>query len=304
MSGKRISSLLGKITVIVIVGCTLSAQAKYGGGAGEPNDPYLISDANHMQAIGADANDWDKCFKLMADIDVGQFTGEEFNIIGTSHTYPFTGVFDGNGHTVSNFTYNSTGTEHIGLFGYVDDPNAEIKNLGLIDPNVDAELGDFVGSLVGKFNFGSITDCNSVGGSVLGDHYVGGLIGFSDAAVSDSYSTCSVLGDNYVGGLVGYNSNGTVNNSYATGDVNGIWEYVGGLVGYHDGGTVSNSYSTGSVSGNYYIGGLTGFNDAAVSTSYSTGSVLGYYFVGGLVGWNANFGTVSNSYATGSVSGD
>lgn len=50
MSGTRISSLLGS-ALIVIIGCSLSAQGKYGGGSGEPNDPYLIYDANHMQAL-------------------------------------------------------------------------------------------------------------------------------------------------------------------------------------------------------------------------------------------------------------
>ena len=39
--------------LIVIVGCSLSAQGKYGGGSGTPEDPYQIRDANHMQAIGA-----------------------------------------------------------------------------------------------------------------------------------------------------------------------------------------------------------------------------------------------------------
>ena len=84
MSETRNSNLLG-IALIVIVVCSLSAEGKYGGGSGEPNDPYLIYDANHMQAIGADANDWDECFKLMADIDLSAFDGNdgrpEFNII-------------------------------------------------------------------------------------------------------------------------------------------------------------------------------------------------------------------------------
>lgn len=41
MSGTRISSLLEKITILVIICCfSISTQAKYGGGTGEPNDPY------------------------------------------------------------------------------------------------------------------------------------------------------------------------------------------------------------------------------------------------------------------------
>ncbi len=84
----RISSLLGKITVFIVI-CffDFSAQGKYGGGGGTPEDPYLIYTAEQMNAIGADANwpnDLYKCFRLMADIYLGQFTVEEYNIIGSN----------------------------------------------------------------------------------------------------------------------------------------------------------------------------------------------------------------------------
>jgi len=50
------------------------------------------------------------------------------------------------------------------------------------------------------------------------------------------------------------------------------------------------------------VGGLTALNLGTVSNSYATGSVTGVGYVGGLVGFND--GTVSNSYSTGSVTGD
>ena len=52
----------------------LPAQAQYGGGTGEPNDPYLIYTAEHLNAIGAEPNDWDKHFKLMADINLSGYS--------------------------------------------------------------------------------------------------------------------------------------------------------------------------------------------------------------------------------------
>jgi len=48
---------------------TLSAQGQYGGGDGTALTPYIISEPNHMQNIGANSGDWGKHFKLMADID-------------------------------------------------------------------------------------------------------------------------------------------------------------------------------------------------------------------------------------------
>ena len=48
-------------------------HAKYGGGTAEPNDPYLIYTAEHLNALGAEPNDYDKHFKLMADIDLSGY---------------------------------------------------------------------------------------------------------------------------------------------------------------------------------------------------------------------------------------
>ena len=56
------------------------------------------------------------------------------------------------------------------------------------------------------------------------------------------------------------------------------------------------------MTGNGWVGGLVGVNDGTVTGSYATGSVEGEYPVGGLVGRNS--GTVEDSYATGCVTGD
>ena len=57
-----------------------------------------------------------------------------------------------------------------------------------------------------------------------------------------------------------------------------------------------------SVAGGDFVGPLAGANRGTVSHSYATGSVSGYGCVGGLVGSNA-FGVISSSYATAGVSG-
>ncbi len=101
----------------------------YSGGAGEPNNPYRIATPEDLNDIGNHVEDFNKCFVMVNDINLAQFTGTEFNIIGPNSTTPFTGVFDGNGHTIANFTYSSTGTNFVGLFGRVDDANAVIKDL-------------------------------------------------------------------------------------------------------------------------------------------------------------------------------
>ncbi len=268
-------------------------MAKYGGGTGEPDNPYLIYDANQMNAIGADSNDWHKHFKLMADVDLGQFTGKKFNIIGyyrsSSDKKPFIGVFDGNGHIISNFSYTSKDKSRIGLFSYVE---GLIKDLRLVDPDVNGGTGYDVSSLVGYLWNGTVTNCYIDGGNVSGTKYVGGLVGINYGIITDCYSTGSVSGDSSIGGLVGYNQ-GTITDCYSTGSVSGD-SSVGGLVG-GNGGTITNSYASGGVSANEEVGGLVGRNYDTITNCYSTGRVSGIRDVGGLVGDNYK-GTVTTSF--------
>ena len=259
-------------------------------GCGTETEPYLIYEAIHMQIIGGSEYSWNRHFRLVADIDLSAYAGTNFNIIGAnpdSGGTAFTGVFDGDGHTISNFTYDSNGVDDIGLFGVVDDPNAEVKNLGLISPNINAVGGDNVGVLVGQLDSGSLVGCYVEGGSVTGYRRIGGLLGDNLGSILDCYSTCSVTGSNYsVGGLVGSNR-GDIQGSYSMGDVTGNKD-VGGLVGGSRF-NIFNSYSSSSVTGGDHVGGLVGYSSGSISSCYSSGSVAGDSNVGGLVGYDYNF---------------
>ncbi|MHC4572658.1 MAG: GLUG motif-containing protein [Planctomycetota bacterium] len=299
---RKLSNTLAISIFLLILGLRAEVAhcGTYGGGSGTADDPYLICTPEQMNAIGADSNDWDKHFKLMADIDLAAFTGTDFNLIGYFVDWydrkPFTGVFDGDGHAISNFSYDCNGVNHTGLFRHMDDPNAKIKNLSLINPIVYAGTGNHVGSLVGMLTNGSIVDCSVQSGSVSGWHSVGGLVGNMsyNGTVENSYSTATVAGRERVGGLVGVAAGST---ALGTSNI-----------------AISNSYSGSSVSGYSDIGGLVGsvspsHGEASVCNCYSTGSVAGFYYVGGLVGRTVNLSvhgtlTVCNSYSTSPVSGD
>jgi len=244
-----------------------AAYFGYGGGSGTAAEPFIIATAEHMNEIGAYPTNWDKHFLLVSDIDLAGFTGTQFNVIGIDYSNAFTGVFDGNGRTISNFTYDSNGVDYIGLFGYVKDSAAQIKNLGLIDPNVDARTGDYVGGLIGHLYYNAtVSDCYVQGGSISGDRHIGGLVGYSSGLISRCYSTADVHGSNdYVGGLVGRSSSDMVD-CYAGGDVSGN-SYVGGLVGTNSH-NIIRCYSTGGVSGSSETGGLAGFNSDTVISCY------------------------------------
>ena len=319
--------------VFIVCFYSLPAQAKYGVGTGEPNDPYLIYTAEQLNTIGIEPNDRDKHFKLMADIDLSIYTGSQFNIIGHNWATAFSGVFDGNGHKISNFTYSSTGKNNIGLFGFVSYLGIQyvapvIKDLVLIDPNIDAGTGNHVGALIGTYIDVTIINCRVEGGSIRGEKSVGGLVGEGDVGnIKNCYSSASVLGDIGVGGLIGicggwgllsHTDRPKLLDCHTDGSVSGR-DIVGGLVGwFSDGGRIFNCNATGKVSGVRNVGGLVGANGGwgdiygdTISNCYSTGDVSGTDYVGGLVGTNGdNEGfflditrqTISNCYSTGNVS--
>jgi hypothetical protein len=95
-----------RAVVLILVGAFgLAGSASagtYSGGTGEPDDPYRIATANDLNDIGNHVEDFNKHFVMVNDIDLAEYTGTQFNIIGPF----FCGVVDGNGHAISNFTYD------------------------------------------------------------------------------------------------------------------------------------------------------------------------------------------------------
>jgi hypothetical protein len=278
--------------------------------------------------------------------DPHYFGAAGFTPIGSSNSSSFTGTFDGLGHTISNLFINLPTTSYVGMFGFVN-TGGVIINVGVVNGNVtggtsqnQAAAGILVGASYGRvtnsYTSGTLTDAynwgtgglvGDNGGTIDGSHSssnvsgvgsLGGLVGSNNGSISSSFATGPVTGqDRYIGGLVG-TSAGSVNTSYATGSVSGAG-YVGGLVGANEGGSVNNSYATGSVncvstctSANRFMGGLVGFVQdqnvngtpipGTVSNSHATGTVTGGSYAGGLVGAD-DLGPIVNSYSTGSVVG-
>lgn len=243
--------------------CLFSSVFAYSGGSGEPNDPYQIatvSDWNDLMNTPADCN---KCFIMTADVNL---QGIVLTPVGNS-TNKFTGVFDGNGQSISNLSIECDGLGEAGLFGKIDDANASVENLTLLNPNVDAHDTMAVGALVGFLNYGTVRNCGVRGGSVSGGggggDSAGGLVGgVWRGRVLSSYSNTFVNGYYNVGGLVGLllDSFSTLSDCYATGVVSGN-KYVGGLIGFVSGSRVYNCYAAALVDSNLLAGGFAGQSD-------------------------------------------
>jgi hypothetical protein len=84
-------------------------------------------------------------YALGSDIDATATTtwnaNAGFNPVGT--VTPFTGVFDGLGHSVSQLNINRPATPNVGMFGTADQL-AEIRHVGLIGGSVVGALAPAV----------------------------------------------------------------------------------------------------------------------------------------------------------------
>ena len=254
---------------------------------------------------------------LTANISVGDFFPIGY-YAPQSPVVPFTGTFDGNGHTISgnlvgidneNFPVNKVGIIAVlGSAGIVKNLNVTCSVSGRVDGNV--------GGIVGENNGGTVTNC-TFSGSVSGSGNVGGIVGQNNGgSVTDCTNSGGVSGKGNVGGVVGDNS-GSVTN--CTNDVDfglsGSGNNFGGVVG-NNSGSVTGCSNNGrisvpmtnppsSASGN--LGGVVGNNsdNSSVTNSYNTGTIgvsnvpLVSGTVGGVVGSNSGNSSVTNCYNSG-----
>lgn len=248
--------------------------------------PVLLTSSNISTLLAADPAG---TFVLDGDLSLPSWTP-----VGDPGT-PFTGAFDGRGHTIS--VTLSSGSDYTGLFGAVG-PGGVVKDLTLVG---SVQGNRYVGGIAG-LNQGTLSGC-VVTATVSGvGEGVGSVAGINEGTLEGCSARGNVSGTRLVGGLAGsVEGAGVVRRGSFTGTVYATGDSSGGLVGWvGPGATVSECYVTGGVNASGSdIGGLVGLNEGNVATSYSRGPVLGDTRVGGLIGRNA--GSASDSYATGTV---
>lgn len=134
------------------------------------------------------------------------------------------GVFDGNGHIISNF--KMTKAENDNLYGLFGINYNTIKNIGLSDLNIvlSIEGDNTIGGLV-AINNGIINSC-FVKGNINVSHsgyscYIGGIAGVSYNLISNCYVDAEIVGTNNnaicVGGICA-SGDSRINNCYTKGN--------------------------------------------------------------------------------------
>lgn len=206
----------------------------FAGGDGTENSPYLISNKEQLDLFSSLVNSSDSyagaSYKLISDIMYNDLADCEYwgndnrtneannpehmwTPAGTEQR-PFSGTFNGNGHTITGL-YVFTPNDYAGFLGYAR--NADVLCLKLDSMYIKTEKS-FAGALAGKFENTSGSEhklqaCGVSNSMIIANGPAGGLTGQLESnratnrtVMSNCYSEgCYVysLWDSIVGGLIG-----------------------------------------------------------------------------------------------------
>ena len=244
------------VVMCVIMALTAAPLTGFIGFGAEGDDiPEGYTPIYDIEDLYAVRNNLSGNYILMADIDMTEDTasggdwdvnGEGWLPIGTDSDNAFSGVFDGNGHSIIGMRIDGQSGRFAGLFGY---STGKIANVKIVAANIQSQ-SVHTGALVGYVKQGSIDN-----------------IAIINSSVSQEYSSA-----NY-GGVVGCAiDNSVISNCFVSGTV----KYIGNTSGGY------NSLKGGGIVGYVYKGCIVEncYNNAVVeNSSYSS-----YASAGGIVG--------------------
>ncbi len=265
---KFLSFLLTAVMLLSII-----STAFIGVSATETEIPEGYTPIYDIEDLYGVRNNLSGNYILMADIDMTEDTAEGgdwdtngcgWAPIGTDADNAFSGVFDGNGHSIIGMRIETAynGQKCVGLFGYFF---GTVKNLKLVNSKITiASANERVGTLAGSTN---------------------NAAKITNVAVVNTTITNSLCNNEspMVGGLVGVTFNTTIEKSWVSGIVYGygsgsyykyVYCYTGGIVGRICQSTViENCYNlaTVSIGGTGPTAGIAGkSNRVQLSEEYPT----------------------------------
>lgn len=328
MKATKITSLILAIMLVALSAATLivlpasadswdgsAVATAFSGGKGTEAEPYLIGSAAELAylsashaEIKAEGETQPVYYKLTSDINL---QNNLWTPIGTSKSEnPFTGVFDGDNHTISGLNVElaieGSGSVSAGLFGGAN--GAVIKNVRVTGSKC---LGTYSGPILAYGQNGcKVINCYTKIDRVDG-FGVGAVVGRMEATAGNSEIIGCVSDSNLV--LNSYNSKKDI--------------FAGGIVGVAGGCNIAYCASNSNItldrtladddySKATLMGGIIGCQ-GAVSTPtnvrycYSTGTITGYTaaakptagFAGGIVGRAGHVadGKIENSFSAAKI---
>jgi filamentous hemagglutinin family protein len=255
--------------------------APYSGLVTQASGYRLVNNLTDLQNV---SHDLAGNYALGTDIDASATSGSPaftFTPIGATTATPFTGQFDGMGHTISALTPTpqaDPSTQYPivndGLFGVIGTAGV-VRNVGITDSGISGYTPGNYAPLA-AINNGLITYAYATGrvSSPTVSPTIGGLVAINNGTIERSWSSADIGFQGLEGGLVAVN-NGTILQSFATGSITGGSHGFGGVLVGTNSGTILQSYATGSIGTLDGGGALTGRNTQAgrIDESFTTGSI-------------------------------
>ena len=272
------------LALVMITTAAAWADSAFSGGDGTEGNPYRIATTDDLDQLATDVNGGikysGKYFKMTADISYAYTDAwnnaasieNNYTAIGnklgssTTQQNPFSGTFDGDGHTVSGIRIYKNGGSgwadyFAGIFGYVE--NGTVKNVTLADARLTGEqnVGGIVGSASAGMGTCTIENCHVLSNVAI--HAVadvssshGGIAGGANRAtithctsaatltIKDGVTDCEAYG-----GIVGGSSGATLRHNYAIGVTMPDVTNAGAIVGDNYGNTTEYNYYSGCALG-------------------------------------------------------
>lgn len=263
------------------------------GADGSQDHPYVITSTDGLDMLAQQVNYGIESFKnkyielgsnITYSYDGLAANANNYTPIGyyddNLHKCAFLGHFDGKGHTISGIRIRSVikMTKSViirsaGVFGFILDNNAEVKNVTLDDTEfTDGSYFkyDYIGGIVGIIGNGAdrsiISNCHVTSSVTMSkSDNCGGIAGWVQmwGSISGCTSAATVIGISVSGGIVGLLSDGTIKDCLYLGSSVTATER-GAIVGKNKYGSVTNCY--------YTTSGLGGVNGADTDGARDAGT--------------------------------
>ena len=268
-------------------------------GSGTAADPWQVADYDDLKNVGFDPYTMDGHYRLVADIDakksgtevvsysdssqvrgfkpIGQLfpnTASAEESRGRDKTVPFSGSFNGAGHTISNLFIVNYIDNPMGFF-VVLDSSARVDSLTLKDYHLK---GAYAGGIAGK-NYGTINEVHVDADTLLFSTSSGGIASENYGTIVSSSFT-GMLSGAYLGGIA-YENFGTISKCEMTleNGTDGIELTMFGGVAHKNRGLIEDCKTSGGVHAAVNIGGLASENYGTVERCSSSVDIVG---VGGI----------------------
>lgn len=255
---------------------------------------------------------------LDADFDMNYQTfpmiGSATRSSATATGNAFKGVFDGQGHTISNMKIEGTtsGSDAIGFIGNLDGEGSVLKDLIFKDLTINAPNNEQAAVVGLVTNGASVSGVTVKSGTITAKEAAAGIVGrvLANGSVTGCNNSAEINTGTNGGGIVGaayYTQEGssmTIENCNNYGPINGTSQAVAGIVGLsaanvsgctNEGAITSTGSAAGGIVGQqYYAGSVTGCTNKGNVIGGNSGSIYG---AGGIVGWVRYSGSTATNYA-------